>query len=228
MPEMLDALQGQIRPHFLFNALTTIQAFVRERPSLAEELIESLARYTQTVLTRRGPVFLAEELALVHLYLGLERARLGARLRTVFDVDPLALGVSVPALLVQPLVENAVVHAAARRADGATLRLAVRYRRARDRLVVVVADDGPGIGWVSPPADPGDGDESPLRLQVGLRNTRLRLQTVYGDAGRLRLLRRPGGGTIAALTLPAGMVVGNRRRGLPRSGLSGIMPWSGR
>jgi len=227
---VLDALQGQIRPHFLFNALTTIQAFVRERPTLAEGLIESLARYMQTVLTRRGPVFFAEELALVHLYLGLERARLGARLRTVFDVDPVALGVRLPALLVQPLVENAVVHAAARRADGATLRLAVRYRRARDRLVIVVADDGPGIGRASPPAaDPGDGVESSLRLQVGLRNTRLRLKTVYGDAGRLRLLERPGGGTIAALTLPAGMVVARRGgRGLVRSGLSGIMPWSGR
>lgn len=228
--ESWEALEGQIRPHFLFNALTTIQAYVREQPGLAEELIDTLARYMQTVLTRRGPVFMAEELALVQLYLGLERARLGARLRTVFDVDPVALGLSVPALLVQPLVENAVVHAAAQRAEGATLRLAVRYRPARDRLVVVVADDGPGIVRAPPAAEASSYlHDSPGRPQVGLRNTRLRLEAVYGRAARLRLLRRCGGGTIAAFSIPAS--VGAARRpaaGMLRSGIPGAVPWSGR
>ncbi|HEV8340722.1 MAG TPA: histidine kinase [bacterium] len=227
--ESWEGLEGQIRPHFLFNALTTIQAYVRDQPGLAEELIGTLARYVQTVLTRHGPVSLGEELALVQLYLGLERARLGARLRTIFDVDPLALGLSVPALLVQPLVENAVVHAAARRAEGATLRLAVRYRPARDRLVVVVADDGPGIVR-APPAE----TDPPLHdaagpAPMGVRNTRLRLHSVYGRGARLRLLRRCGGGTIAAFSIPA--VAGGPRgaaAGVIRGGTFGAVRWSGR
>ncbi len=222
--------EGQIRPHFLFNALTTIQAYVRERPGLAEELIGALARYIQTVLTRRGPVFLAEELALVQVYLGLERARLGARLRTIFDVDPMALRLSMPTLLVQPLVENAVVHAAARRVNGATLRLAVRYRPARDRLVVMVADDGPGI--VRAPAEVETAPqlrESWGGGRVGVRSTRLRLQSAYGRSARLRLLRRCGGGTIAAFSIPAHAAGSTRpAAGRPRDGTLGAMRWSGR
>lgn len=229
VPDLLAVLQGQIRPHFLFNALTTIQSYVRDRPALAEDLIESLARYMQTVLTRRGPIFLAEELALIQLYLGLERARLGARLRTIFDVDPVALGLSLPALLVQPLVENAVVHAAARRSEGATLRLAVRYRRPRDRLLVVVADDGPGIVRTRSPWDDAGQQLDPGRPPVGLRNTRLRLEALYGGAGRLRLLRRPGGGTIAVLSVPTDpAALRSMGSGMLRGGLFPTAPWSGR
>src|SRR3972149_864435 len=132
--------------HFLFNTLTAIQAYVRSRPGLAEEMIGALAQLVRATLSRgEGPVLVAEELALVQMYLGLERARLGHRLRTVLDVDPGTLGVRIPALVMQPLVENAVVHAAACRVDGATLRLAVRYRHERKQLLIMVADDGPGV-----------------------------------------------------------------------------------
>lgn len=229
-PSALEALEGQIRPHFLFNVLTTIQTYVRDRPALAEELIGSLAQYIRTSLSRGGLVLLAEELALVHVYLGLERARLGGRLRTIFDVDPVALGVSIPSLLVQPLVENAVVHAAARRSDGATLRLAARYRRVRNRLVVMVADDGPGLVR-APPAPPGRPPQQTPGgsggLGLGLRNVRLRLRAVYGDAGKLRLLRRCGGGTIAAIMLPAGSEKGERPV-LLRDGADRAALWYGR
>src|SRR3989304_2543252 len=132
--------------HFLFNTLTAIQAYVRSRPGLAEEMIGALAQLLRATLSRgEGPVLVAEELALVQMYLGLERSRLGHRLRTVLDVDPGTLGVRIPALVMQPLVENAVVHAAACRVDGATLRLAVRYRHERKQLLIMVADDGPGV-----------------------------------------------------------------------------------
>jgi hypothetical protein len=211
----LSALEGQIRPHFLFNALTTIQAYVRERPGLAEELIGSLALYVRTALSRgEGLVFVAEELTLVQVYLGLERARLGNRLRTVLDVDPAALGLRMPSLLVQPLVENAVVHAAARQPEGATLRLAVRAQSRGQsrgqRLLLMVADDGPGF---APGAATPHGDHNaPIRsgLRVGLRNVQLRLEAIYGGRARLRLLRRPGGGTIAAVSLPVGRLKRDR------------------
>lgn len=189
-------------PHFLFNVLTTVQTHVRERPELAEAMIGVLARFVRASL-RGGerPVRLTEELALVGLYLGLERARLGFRLRTVLDVDPAALAVHVPSLVVQPLVENAVLHGAARRVEGATLRLAVRYRPDAGRLLIMVADDGPGL----PRSRPGVGlppDSLAGGHHLGLRILRRRLESAYGGGARLRLLLRPGGGTIAALTLP--------------------------
>ena len=184
--------------HFLFNTLTAIQAYVRSRPGLAEEMIGALAQLVRATLSRgEGPVLVAEELALVQMYLGLERARLGHRLRTVLDVDPGTLGVRIPALVMQPLVENAVVHAAACRVDGATLRLAVRYRHERKQLLIMVADDGPGVPRPQVAME-GAG------LHLGLSTLRRRLAALYGRNARLRLLRRPGGGTIAAVTLPTG------------------------
>ena len=191
--------------HFLFNTLTAIQAYVRSRPGLAEEMIGALAQLVRATLSRgEGPVLVAEELALVQMYLGLERARLGHRLRTVLDVDPGTLGVRIPALVMQPLVENAVVHAAACRVDGATLRLAVRYRHERKQLLIMVADDGPGVPrprvameGAGPPVFAGG-------LHLGLSTLRRRLAALYGRNARLRLLRRPGGGTIAAVALPTG------------------------
>ena len=184
--------------HFLFNTLTAIQAYVRSRPGLAEEMIGALAQLVRATLSRgEGPVLVAEELALVQMYLGLERARLGHRLRTVLDVDPGTLGVRIPALVMQPLVENAVVHAAACRVDGATLRLAVRYRHERKQLLIMVADDGPGV----PRPQVAMGGAG---LHLGLSTLRRRLAALYGRNARLRLLRRPGGGTIAAVALPTG------------------------
>ncbi len=197
-------------PHFLFNTLTAIQAYVRERPSLAEEMIGVLAQFCRATLGRgEGVVPLAKELALVQLYLGLERARLGFRLRTLLDVDPRALALPVPSLIVQPLVENAVVHAAARRAEGATLRLAVRYRHEQRRLLILVADDGPGFtrSGMSEPGGPGP-PEGVREGSLGLSALRQRLHALYASEARLRLLRRPGGGTIAAVVLPAALPPG--------------------
>ncbi|MDR7463575.1 MAG: hypothetical protein QN209_02630, partial [Armatimonadota bacterium] len=150
----------------------------------------------------------AEELALVGMYLGLERLRLGSRLRTIIDVDPGVLGAPIPALVAQPLVENAVVHAAASRAAGATLRLTVRGRPGRREVLIVVADDGPGMVRV-----PVRGSlEQTLTIagagRLGLGTLRRRLDARYGSDARLRVLRRPGGGTVAVVTLPLEPAVG--------------------
>ncbi len=199
----LRTLQWQIHPHFLFNALTTIQAFVRVHPVLAEEMIGSLAQFVRATLARADePVSVADELALVRAYLALERVRLGRRLRTLFDIDTGALDVLIPALLLQPLVENAVIHAAAARVDGATLRLIVRYARGSRRLLLMVADDGPGLRGGLARAAPLGRSYEDSGPRLGVWNLRLRLETLYGSAARLRLLCRPRGGTIAAVSVP--------------------------
>lgn len=202
-------LVAQIRPHFLFNVLTAIRACVRQQPALAEDLISCLADYVRTILSRRdGFVSVAEELRLVQTYLALERVRLGARLRTILDVDPASLTLRMPVLTLQPLVENAVVHAVSARAGGATLRIVVHCRspaRRKRVLVLMVADDGPGLNapaWTIRETEPA---WQPARegLQLGLHNIAQRLHAIYGRHARLRLMQRPGGGVIAAVILPS-------------------------
>jgi LytS/YehU family sensor histidine kinase len=211
-------------PHFLYNTLTAIQACVRSHPGLAEEMIAVLARFVRAALGRgEGLVSVSEELALVGMYLGLERVRLGSRLRTIVDVDPGVLGVPIPALVAQPLVENAVVHGAAGRATGATLRLAVRGRRARREVLIVVADDGPGIDRAPARNGPEQILAFPDGGHLGLGTLRRRLAVRYGKGARLRLLRRPGGGTIAAVTLPVEPVI----RAHPRMRGAGAVPEDG-
>jgi hypothetical protein len=108
----LKALKAQINPHFFFNALNTIAALIHTDPALAEASVERLAQMFRYVLagSERGQVSLEEELAFVDDYLEIERARFGERLQVTREIDPRALLVSVPSLILQPLVENAVKH----------------------------------------------------------------------------------------------------------------------
>ena len=199
----LRLLQWQIGPHFLCNTLSAAQAFVRTHPVLAEDLLGTLAQFVRTLVGRDDrPISVAEEMALIRVYLGLERVRLGSRLRTCFDIDPRVRGLEILPLILQPLVENAVLHAAGARAEGATVRLTVRYARRRRSLLLAVSDDGPGlrrVGAGTPTASPAGA--APGR-GLGLANLRLRLAVGYGDGARLRLLSPPGGGTVAAVALP--------------------------
>ena len=189
----LQALRYQLNPHFLFNALNGVSTLVAE--GHAREATTMLARISDFLrLTldeeTASEVPLAEEVEFVRRYLEIERARFGDRLRTRFDVDDEVLSAEVPALVLQPLVENAVKHAVAPREEGA--RVEVVARRDGDDLVLDVADDGPGLGS-------GDGTGG---LGVGLANVRDRLRQRYGDAGRLDLSRPEGGGLRVRLRLP--------------------------
>lgn len=204
----LRLLQWQIGPHFLSNTLTAIQAFVRAQPALAEDLLGTLAQFARMLVGWGDrPVTVAEEAAFVRVYLGLQRVRLGLRLRTRFDIDPRTHGLPIPPLLLQPLVENAVTHAAAVRSEGATLRLAVRYACRRRFLLLGVSDDGPGLRrdgarMTAQSLSAGSGPGPGSHQGVGLQNLRLRLALAYGKGARLRLLAPPGGGVIATLVLP--------------------------
>ncbi|WP_456414699.1 sensor histidine kinase [Oceanithermus profundus] len=188
----LAALRAQINPHFLFNALNTIRYFVRTDPDQARALLLRLSEVFQRVL-RSGPLVpLADELAYTEAYLALEQARLGDRLRVEWTrpEGPL-LELQVPALILEPLVENAVVHGLAARPEGGTLRILVeRWGR---ELVIQVRDDGVGF-------DPASRD--PNAGSIALANIDARLRLLYGEDRGLRIESEPGRGTRVELRLP--------------------------
>lgn len=161
----LTALRAQIQPHFLFNALNTLAELVHEDARTAEDFVTDLAGMMRYALraSAHPSVALGEELDVVRRYLRLESARLGSRLRWEVHIDDgIALdGVAVPALAIQPLVENAVHHGGPSRPDGGSVTVAVD--RHAGQLRITVDDDGEGLPEAVFAAVSGEGDivESP-------------------------------------------------------------------
>jgi signal transduction histidine kinase len=207
----LRALRYQLNPHFLFNALNAVSTLVVERRADdAERMLARLGDFLRLTLGAdldggadgASEVALAAELDYVARYLAVEQVRFGNRLRVRVDVPDALLAGAVPALLLQPLVENAVRYAVSpREAGGSVLITAVR---AGCELRVSVCDDGPGPAAV--PAAAGSGADGGCTGGVGLANTRERLRTHYGarpDGGeRLALGDAPGGGLRVTVHLP--------------------------
>jgi two-component system, LytTR family, sensor histidine kinase LytS len=188
------ALQAQMEPHFVFNALNTIAAFIRTEPERARRLVLAFADHLRSRLARPGEfVTLEEELRHVRSYLELEQARFGAQLEVTIDAGPDALGVRLPPLLVQPLVENAIKHGKTDR----PLHLLVRARVRRGRLRVTVRDDGRGIAReaIERVLEPGVGEGTGL----GLANVNMRLVAHYGESVQLRSFPF---GTVVRLRVP--------------------------
>ena len=189
----LEALRYQINPHFLFNTLNAVSTLVAEgRAAEANRMIARLSDFLRLTLQGSGAteVPLAEEIAFTRQYLEIEQVRFDDRLGVELDVSSDALPALVPALILQPLVENAIKHAVGPRERGG--RIAVVARRDGDSLRLEVADDGPGAGDADPEAGRG----------VGLANTRGRLRELYGDAHTFTLRSPEGGGFAAVLELP--------------------------
>jgi two-component system sensor histidine kinase AlgZ len=127
----VDALQARINPHFLFNSMNTIASLVRSDPATAERAVEDLADLFRAALgAGEGESTLAEELALCESYLSIEKLRLGERLRVAWDlVEPLPRTLRLPRLVLQPLVENAVVHGVSRLPQGGEITIGVAVRK---------------------------------------------------------------------------------------------------
>ena len=176
----LQALTAQLQPHFLFNTLQGISALIHQDPASADAMLASLSDLLREVLKRgsSSEVELQEELRVLDAYLDISRRRFGARLTINVDVDAVANRALVPFFVLQPLVENALHHGVSSHAGPA--RVDVAARRANDRLVVTVTDDGPGTA--SP--DSGRG--------IGLANTRARLGEMYGGNFALETSRLHG------------------------------------
>ena len=184
----LQALEGQLRPHFLFNALNTIASLVRaNEQTAAVSAVAALGDVLRGALKQTAPeVALSEELGLASRYLDLERARFGDALSFSVEADPGTARAQVPSLLLQPLVENALKHG--RGLDGRA-KVRIRALCAGSDLRIEVSDGGSG-----PALGARDG--------IGLSNTRARLRHLYGDRARLQLLPAAGGGAVAVVELP--------------------------
>ncbi len=171
----LQALRAQINPHFLFNSLNALYGLIPRAADEARRTVVNLAEIFRYLLQgNRQQVPLEEELRTVRAYLEVERLRLGRRLATRIDVSRQALGVEIPALSIQPLVENAVKHGISRMAEGGSIGLEAVVEDGV--LEVTVSDDGPGF-QSSGPREEGQ----------GLENVRRRLRLCYGEKGRLQV-----------------------------------------
>jgi two-component system LytT family sensor kinase len=194
----LDVLRMQLQPHFLFNTLHTISAFMQEGEiDAADRMISRLSDLLRLALETAGAqeVPLRQEMDFLRRYLEIQQIRFQDQLRVTIDVPDDLLDAAVPSLLLQPLVENAIKHGVTPRAEGG--EVSVRVARDDGDLHIAVRDDGPGLPASSqhPPAgSPGSG--------VGLANTRARLVQLYGDKHRFTVGNHPDGGALVELSLP--------------------------
>lgn len=191
----LAALRAQINPHFLFNALTTIGYLIQAAPDKAFETLLHLTKLLRGVLNTTAEFStVAEELKLIESYLDIERARFEERLNVVVDVPAELKGLAVPALILQPLVENAIKHGISESRHGGTVTIAATLvaEDGGEFLELLVADSGGGR----------DGVEFDRSGGVGLKNVRERLRSHYGGRSVLLLERHPFSGTTARIKLP--------------------------
>jgi len=194
----LAALQAQIEPHFLFNALNTIAAFCRTQPDEARRLVLNFADYCRWSLRRPAAfVELSEELRHVDAYVALERARFGESLEVEVRATESARGALVPPFVVQPLVENAIKHGKTDRPLRVVVRADVRFGRLR----ISVRDNGRGIPReiAERATEPGVGSGG---AGLGLASVAQRVAAFYGDEGRLRVVSAPLLGTAITIVLP--------------------------
>ena len=195
----LDALQRQINPHFLFNTLNSIASLVRVKPEMARVMTVKLANILRALLKDHDTyVPLRDELSFTDDYLDIEVVRFGVeKLRVEKEIDPRTLGVLVPSILLQPLIENSIKHGLEPRLNGGTVTL--RSRLEGDRVLIEVADDGVGMG--NRPA-------SALRRTgagIGMKNVQERLEVLYGNQARYEVVSNPGRGTLVTIEIPANL-----------------------
>jgi sensor histidine kinase YesM len=191
--ERLEMLTLHLQPHFLFNTLNTIVGLVPSQPLLAVDIVHRLSALLRAAIQHAGSVLvpLEEELRLVDQYVGIARARHGARLTIDRVVPPGLIGARVPPMLLQPLLENAIQHTVERRSGPGLVRLSIL--RSDTGLDFIVEDDGVGL-----PAEP----VRSAAAGVGLSTTRARLAALFGDRASLTLTSGQAGGARAVIRIP--------------------------
>lgn len=186
----LKMLQAQIEPHFLFNTLANLAGLIEVDPKLASRLLAALNRYLRASLghTRAEGGTLGDEIDLLAAYLEVLKIRLGPRLDFTVSADSELRRHPFPPMLLQPLVENAILHGIEPTVAGGHIHISATQQSGE--LVIRVRDTGAGLG-----EQPGNG--------VGLTNIRARLAALFGEDGRLDITEHADGGVLACLRVPA-------------------------
>ena len=193
MAAKIEALKSQINPHFLFNTLASISSLIRSQPETARTLIIRLSGLLRRLIrSHQHFVTLREELDAIDEYLDIEAVRFGSKLQIRKEIGPDMLGVVVPSMILQPLVENSIKHGLTRKVgDGS---IVIRSWREHGRAIIEVEDDGVGFRV--------DRLDERITDGIGLANVRERLRVIYGTAYQLTLSSEPGVGTRARIEIP--------------------------
>jgi sensor histidine kinase YesM len=189
----LDALRQQLEPHFLFNTLNSVAGLVREgRNDAAVSMIVDLSDLLRRMLDNsiRQQVPLREEMKFVQRYLDIQKVRFAERLQVSLDVPEHLYAAQVPSLILQPMVENAIKHGIAKRAQGGTIRIAASH--SNGVLTLSVCNDGPSLPL----------GRAEIRPGIGVSNVTARLKTLYGNAFDLSMRNQPKGGVEVSVSLP--------------------------
>ncbi len=197
-----EALQAQIRPHFLFNTLNSIRwvAVMNQADSVAD-MISALSQILKTSINTNKFITIQEELESVKNYLLLQQVRYNSRFEINYEIDPAVLQLPIIKLILQPLVENAIIHGLAKSNEG---MISVTIHRDGESVIAVVRDNGRGM----PSAKVAELNQLPDNLNqsqrrgIGLSNVQQRLQLNYGDQAKLTLDSQMGLGTVVTLSWP--------------------------
>ena len=189
----LQSLKSQLRPHFLFNTMHSISALMLTDVHAADKMMTRLSDLLRMSLEDGSlqMTTLYRELEFVGGYLEIEKIRFDDRLNVHLDIAPDTLDAEVPHLILQPLVENAVRHGIAKRSAAGELR--IQSTRDNGNLLLRIVDNGPGVI---------ESNCSGSKSSLGLRATRERLQTLYGNHQRFSLRNLPEGGVEACVQIP--------------------------
>src|SRR5262249_3386030 len=186
----LQALKMQMHPHFLFNTLNSISVLMNTDVVAARRMMARLGDFLRLTLQKSGAekIPLRQELEFLNCYLEIEKVRFQDRLTVQTDIDPLVMDVSVPNLILQPIVENAIRYAIAPRSTAGRIEISAGMQN--ENLRLQVKDNGPGI-------------KIPIPEGLGLRNTQARLQQMYGELGLFHAAAAAEGGTVVSIDIPA-------------------------
>jgi sensor histidine kinase YesM len=188
----LQLLKMQLHPHFVFNTLHAAATLTREDAAAAEDMLLRLAELLRTYLDdERQEISLREELDLIELYLGIQRVRFKDRLTTRVDIDPELLDCAVPSLILQPIVENAIGHGIGKQVGADCVE--IDCYRVPGKLCIDVRNRNSTL--IASP-------ESLFQRGIGLSNSRLRLNELYGSAGVISLSEMTPRGVICRIALP--------------------------
>ena len=199
----LRALKSQVNPHFIFNSLNSLRALIDEDPARARQAVTQLANLLRYSLqsAQSETVAFEDELRVVNDYLALEQVRHEERLRVRLDIDPATLGLAVPPLLLQTLVENAVKYGISTRPEGGEIVIMARCEEGQLRLRVINPGELPASG-----AQPAAAGRASSSTGLGLKNAADRLRMFFGDRAKLQLRSESDSRVVAEVLIPAQLI----------------------